>query len=203
MRSLRFLLRAFAGIVLASGFALAPSCGGGGGGGVGILVALFTPSNPSPGPATVSMQPGDQTNDVFEVKIMVTEVNDFFGAAFRVRYPTGSVSFVSADTSQSFLLDPPATTLDVFFKVDPGSSPGEVIVAATRLQNSSGTMPGVNVAGSRELLSLTFRATRPIGAPGLALSFTDPKEVRDSSEPPPGALIPVTWSGGTVTATRQ
>lgn len=203
MTSVQAALRAFAALVLASGFALAPSCGGGGGDVVRLLVALFTPEEPAPGPGTVSLQAGEVSNDVFEVRIMVTEVSDFFGASFRVAFPAGSVRFLSWDTSGSFLLDAPATASDVFFKVDATSSPGQVIVVATRLQNPSGTMPGVDVTGPpRELLSLTFQATREIPSPGQPLSFADPREVRDSAQPPPGNLIQVDWPGGTVTASR-
>ncbi len=205
MTFVRAILRAVVGLLLACGFALAPSCGGGGGDVLRLLVARFSPDEPAPGPNTVSMQPGTSPNDVFEVRIMVTGVDDFFGAAFRVAYPSASVRFLSADTGDSFLCDAPVDCSDpnqVQFIVNSASSPGEVLVAATRVQNQAGTVPGVDVSESRELLSLTFQATREIASPGQPLSFAPRLEVRDSAQPAPGNEIPVTWEGGTVTASR-
>lgn len=172
---------------------------------VRLLIARFAPDEPAPGPGTVSMQAGPTSNDVFEVKIMVTGVNDFFGAAFRVTYPSASVRFLSADTGDSFLCEAPVDCSDpaqAEFIVDAASHPGQVVVSATRLQNEAGTVPGVDVSGSQELLSLTFQATREIASPGQPMGFADPLEVRDSAQPPPGNEISVTWAGGTITASR-
>ncbi len=192
--------RILAAVVLAASFALAPSCGGGGDGIGGILLALFTASQPSPGANTVSMQRGTSSNNVFEVEIMATDVNDFFGAAFTVSYPS-QVTFESWDHSASFLRDGGLTDADLALALK--NNPGELVIGIARKQNQPGTVPGVNVSATRELLSLTFRATAAIAAPGADISFTGNLEVRDSAQPAPGNLIPVTWAPGKVTVTRQ
>lgn len=184
------------GLVLALGM-LSPSCGGDGNGGGTNIVATFTATSPNPGPASATMQPGTSAGTLFRIRIVVTDVADFFGAAFRVSYDTDDIRFESMDSSESFLRDggfPPAS---LRFQVDSTSSPGQLILVATRLD--AATNPGVNVAGQRELLELTFRARRVVA--GSAIGFTGTLEARNSQQPPPeGQLINLTWSGGSLTA---
>ncbi len=152
----------------------------------------FEPSEPSPGPLTVSLQAGTVNLDGITIRVVATNVDDFFGSAFRVIYNPAHLAFVSMDTSQSFLRDGGVATT---FSENHTSVSGSVIVSAARLD--AGTNAGVDVTGSRELLRLTFRVIAEIPPDGSAASFGDPKEVRDSVQPPPqGNLIPVNWSGG-------
>lgn len=181
--------------------ALAPSCGGGGGGGgtTGGIVATFTPASANPAALSVTMQAGSASGQNFNVRIAATDVNDFFGAAFTVNLPTG-ISFQSMDSSQSFLRDGGIPAGNLSFLTDT-ATPGKLRVVATRL--NAGTNSGVNVTGTRELVTLRFRATATFAATALDFVATDPREVRDSVQPPPeGNLINVTWSGGSVVATQ-
>lgn len=157
-----------------------------------VVTTTFTPSSPSPASNSVTMQAGTVTGDLFDVRIVATNVNDFFGSAFHVTYDPASVTFVSADDTGSFLRDLPATSTDVRFQYS--SSPGNLSVSATRLQNTGGTFPGVDVTGSRDLLVLRFRATGT--TTGNALAFGTPREVTNHN-PPPTNQIGVTWAGGT------
>lgn len=182
--------------------ALAPSCGGGGGGGTtGGIVATFTPASPNPAALSVTMQTGSASGQNFNVRISATDVNDFFGAAFTINLPTG-ISFVSLDSAQSFLRDGGFPIGNLSFLSDT-STPTKLRVVATRL--NAGTNSGVNVVGTRELVTLRFSATRAFAATPLEfLTATDTCEVRGSVQPPPeGNLIDVSWSGGSVVATQQ
>lgn len=154
----------------------------------------FTASSPVPAQASVTMQPGAVFSDnTFEVRIAVTGVSDCFGTAFHVTYNPTSVAFVSADDSTSFLRDAGAQTRFQYL-----SSPGDLAVAATRLQNASGTVPGVNVTGSRDLLVLTFRATAATASNPFA--FAGSREVINSGPAPNNQIGGVTYSAGTLAA---
>jgi hypothetical protein len=50
------------------------------------LQVTFAPDNPTPGPMTVSMAPGTITGDLFEIQILVTDIPEFYAAAFDVTY---------------------------------------------------------------------------------------------------------------------
>jgi len=159
-----------------------------------VRTPLFEAGNPAPGPLTVSMQPGPVTGSRITIRIMATDTNDFFGAAFRVNFDPSILTFDSADTTGSFLRDAAVATQ---FSVNGTSVPGSVLVGATRVD--AGANDGVDVVGTRELLTLTFQVRGVPAAAGSAVTFGDPKEVRDSVQPPPeGNLIVVTWIGGTV-----
>jgi hypothetical protein len=182
-------------LAFALALAVAWGCGGGGGGGVTPppSTATFTPYASSPANLSVTMQAGEASGETFEVRIAVTGVNDFFGAGFHVLYDPADVEYVSAEDGTSFLWDGGATC-DFLYQ----DSGGDVAVAATRRQNQAGTIPGVNVTGTRDLVVLTFRALRSVT--GSVLEFGTPREVRDSAQPAPGNAIAVTWAGGTLTA---
>jgi hypothetical protein len=198
MRTTALPARILALALAALGFGLFPSCGGGGGGGGTVppgLAATFTAQTPSPGSNTVSLQPGTASGDIFRVRVVATGVNDFFGTAFRITFSTASAQYQGVDHAASFLRDGGA---DTTFTVDGTTQPGTLIVSATRLQNAAGTVPGVNVTGSRDLMVLTFRATQATS--GNTFAFADPREVRDSTQPAPGGLINVAWPGGTMVA---
>ena len=146
---------------------------------------------PAPGNSSISMQPGTIAGDEFEVVISVTGVNDFFGSAFRVDYDAQSASFESYDAASSLLLGGGVQTN---FEVTTPSA-GQLAVVATRLQDDTGTVPGVNVAGTQELISLTFRATQFTAA--NQFTFGAPREVCDSDQPV-CTPINVSWDGGTM-----
>jgi len=165
-------------------------------------VASFTPGTASSG--SIAQLAGSSSGTTFTIKISATDIADFFGAAFRIRVDPDFVAYQGLSSTGSFLRDGGVTNLD--FRADATTVPGQVIVNATRVQNSGGTIPGVNVVGTRELVSLTFRIRTFInptadansnGIPDGSLDFIDPREVCDSDQPV-CTPITVTWSAGSV-----
>jgi hypothetical protein len=154
-------------------------------------VASFVPDEASPADGSVTLQPGEASGTVFEVRVSAREIADFFGAAFWIYYDTGAMYLVSYDDSTSFLRDDAA---DVSVQVNPSSPTGVVKVGISRLQNQEGTVKGVDVTGARDLIVLTFRASKVVT--GSAIGFVDERgEVIDST-PLPSNAIAVTWAGG-------
>ena len=183
-------------LLAASAFA----CGGGGdsgGGTVPTRVATFAPADPTPPSNSVSLQSGSQSADTVTIRVSATDVNDFFGAGFRVTFDPASLVFLGMSSAGSFLRDGGVPNANLLFTTDAISVPGAVLVSATRLQNQTGTLTGVNVNGTRELVSLTFLATADTA--GNTLSLPAPREVCDSDTPICNP-IGVGWFGGTVTA---
>ncbi len=158
------------------------------------LTANFT-ADPTPAGPSVTLQPGTSTNGYFQVRVSVANVNDFFGAAFRLVFDPTVIGFVSWDTSNSFLL---GSGVDTNFRADALTIPGQLIVTATRLQPTNGTViSGVSVSSSQDLAVITFRAIK--STTGSTIEFITPHEV-DSSAAPPTNVIPVDWAGGTLIA---
>jgi hypothetical protein len=188
LRSLAYA--GFFSFILTTSFA----CGGGGGNDTasGILTARFTADDPTPPAASVSMQAGSASATDFAVRIAVTDTNDVYGAAFDITYPPALISYQSFDSAGSFLRDGGVTNTSLNFTVDAVSTPGRVIVAATRL----GPLSGVNVAGTRDLLVLRFRARTAFLPQAIAFDAVQPRTVRSSANAP----IAVTWSSGSVDA---
>lgn len=180
------------------------ACGGGGDDNPAPSgpVASFTPGTATPG--SIAQLAGSTSGTSFTIKISATDVPDFFGAAFRIRIDPDYVAYQGLSSTGSFLRDGGVTSLD--FRADATTVPGQVIVNATRVQNAGGTIPGVNVVGTRELVSLTFRVrtffnatadANTNGIPDGSLEFIDPREVCDSDQPV-CTPISVTWSAGSV-----
>ena len=200
--------------VLLGGLCLA-ACGGGGGNvpviGPG-LTAAFTPSNPAPGVNSISMQPGAATDDTFQIVVNVTDIVDFFGAAFRIVFDSATAEFLSFDDSTSFLHNhPDSPVVDIRAVIDP-ADPDSVLVVATLQQMFSYTQGFTFAApndGDQLLLILTFRATDPTAGNAFTFGTATTREV-STCEPPPmigptPACITVadgnlTWNGGTMSA---
>ena len=184
-----FAYAAFFSFVLTTSFA----CGGGGGDSAsGILTATFTADNPTPAAATVSMQPGSASATDFAVRIAVTDTADVYGAAFDITFPSAQIAYLSMDSSGSFLRDGGVGNASLDFTVDSVSTPGRLIVVATRL----GALGGVNVVGTRDLIVLRFRARTAFTPQAIAFDAGQPRTVRNSAN----VSIPVTWSSGSVVA---
>jgi len=211
--------------VLLGGFCLT-GCGSGGGNVPGVIGgavnATFTPNNPTPGMNSISMQPGTQTGDTFQVVVNITDIVDFFGAAFRIEFDSATATFVSFDGSTSFLhnhpeiLVPPmaprvSPSVNILATVDPADA-GSVLVVAT-LENTFAYTAGFTftapdpIVGDQELVILTFRATNPSG--GNAFSFDTAITREVSTCPPLAAPTPscamaadagLMWNGGAMTA---
>jgi hypothetical protein len=163
-------------------------------------VAIFAPDTPTPVAGTVALLSGSGSGVSIDVRVTVTGVTGFFGAAFRIQYDTAALLFNSMTTSASFLREG-VTDGDVIFLEDHTSVPGDVVITATR--KHSATVGPVDVGPTADLLVLNFSARKVIlpATPEGRLDFGDPKQVCDDTVVPPGCgVIAVTWSGGGVSA---
>src|SRR5262245_33156478 len=136
MRIRRFAHRLVAAALAAVVLTALPSCGGGSddsGGGVTNPTATFTPDTPTPGNATVAMLAGSSSGAAVSVRITVTGVDDFLGAAFRVTYDTSALFFNGMDDSGSLLRQGGVPDGALFFEANNSNVAGEVIITATRL----------------------------------------------------------------------
>jgi hypothetical protein len=189
------------GAVIVAAVALA-ACGSNNSTNSSTPQARFTADTPSPGDGTVALLPSGANGASVSVRITVTGVNSFFGAAFRVNYDPNALLFTGWDTSSSFLRD--GVDADVFFDEDHLTNGGQIVIVATRVDPSV-VLP-VNVGPTSNLAILNFIARKPIagGAVEGRLDFGDPKQACDGGVTPPGCnAITVTWSGGGVSAQSQ
>ena len=182
---------------------LLASCGGGGSsgaGGGGMMPSPLQATFTSGGPGDITLEPGVSSGADFDVEVRVNgPFNDFFGAAFRIELPAMIVLIAGSNGNGSFLLDgSPDTTFNAIQEGD------EVLVVATRVQGAGKSyVPGVDVVGSRLLMTLKFRAAGPT-AGALAIKDFPSREVRtcddatETCEPEPDGNI--VWSGGSVVA---
>jgi len=184
--------------------AMSMACGGGGGGGnapppmVGFA-ASFTPSEPNPPSSSITMASGGSSGSMFRIDIMVKDINNFFGAAFPVTFDTATATFVSLDSSGSFI-DQGGAVLD--FRAIPSSTdPGTLLVTATR---QGAGLSGVSAFGSRKLITLVFDARS--ATVGNTFRFDPTVAERKATTCVVGQMCvevtepPLTWHGGTMTA---
>lgn len=177
----------------------ASGCGGGGGndgGVVGPQSASFAAADPTPPADSISLQQGTRAGLVVNVLVSVTDVPDFFGAGLRLTYDPSIVRFESSSSTGSFLRDAPfdGPGAGLQFLVD-SSTPGVLNVAATRQQNPAGNAPGVDVNGTRTLISLQFRLL--LGTAGTPATMpAQQREARDSQ----GNPLALTWHAGSFLA---
>ncbi len=186
--------------------AMSMACGGGGGGSSGGpppptngLVASFMPDNANPPANSVSMQAGSSSNSIFRIDVMVTDITDFFGAAFPVRFDSATATFLSQDTNGSFIIQGGVAT--DFQAVLSVTDPDVLLVVASR---RGATVDGVTAVGSQKLISLVFEADSATAGNSFRFDQTvGPREVRACAAGqacPPMAEPPLTWHGGTLVA---
>jgi len=193
----------FASIFLLAAVCTLPLACGGGGGNVlppeGLQVT-FQLANPAPGAMTISMGPALIAGAGFQIPITVTEIDDFFGAAFRVNFDAASVDYVDFSATNSFIDTGGAVV--VLINAAPGV-PGQVLVNATRQQGGGGAyVPGVTpVAPDNVLIWLSFRARVATAANNFTFSNQEVNSCDDGTETCP-IVDPatLTWSGGTMAA---
>lgn len=181
---------------------LALSCGGGGGGGgngggTPGFAPTFTASNPNPAGTSITMAPGAQTGDTFEINIRVTGIQDFYGAAFVVTFDPASADFLNHSQTGSFIV--PGAGTSIQFTTQPQAG-GRVEVVASRRDESLG---GVDAGATPQLLiTLRFQATAETAGNGFAFGPAADREVQVC--PTGGAQCSIvndatiTWSGGTL-----
>jgi hypothetical protein len=158
------------------------------------VVATFTPDAPSPADGSVTLQPGDVTNTIFQVRVSARGIADLFGAAFWVSYDPTYMALRTYDDSASLLRD---GGTDVAVQVNATAEAGKVKVGIGRIQNANGTIKGVDVTDPRDLIVLTFVARAAVTASPIV--FVDGHGEIVSSATPPNNGIAVTWAGGTLT----
>jgi hypothetical protein len=157
-------------------------------------VASFTPDEPSPANGSVTLQPGEVSGRLSQVKVSVRGVPDFFGVAFWISYDTTAVAFHTFDGASSFLRD---GGTDIAVQVDSITTPGKIKVGISRIQNAGGTVEGVDVTDARDLIVLSFIGTKAVVASPIA--FVDGHGEVVGPSLPPGNGIAVTWAGGKLT----
>jgi hypothetical protein len=191
-------------MVIAIVCALPLACGGGGGDFVPpeALSVTFVPDDPNPGAMTISMGQATVVGESFQVPIVVTGIDNFFGAGFHVNFDPASAQFIGyvhEDEADYFIEEAGVTVL--INAVSGGD--GVVLVGATRQQGAT-YVPGVApTAPDNILILLNFRASGATA--GNAFTFSD-QEVNtcdDASETCPvidPATMTTPWPGGTMVA---
>jgi hypothetical protein len=144
------------------------------------------------------MLAGTSNAAAVNVRITVTGIDDFFGAAFRVTYDPTALFFNGMDDSGSLLRQGGVSNLH--FQANQSTVVGQVVITATRLNPA--TTGTVDVGATSDLVVLNFSARRAIpGAdPGGELGFDASHDVQVCTTPVTCTSAVVTFSGGAVTA---
>lgn len=157
------------------------------------LIAVFVPADSMPAGDTISMQAGVSSGNDFDIDIFVTDIADFFGAAFHVTWSAAAADYNGFDTTGSIL-----NGMNPLFFSQLVSGQGELAVEAS-LQGAVAGLP--NASG--KLITLKFTAkTEVTGSP---FTFT-PISARLVEECPTagGACNEIqgslTWSEGVLDA---
>jgi hypothetical protein len=198
-------IRSAASVVVTTAFVLLAAAAIGCGGGSSTTTtsspeATFIPDNPAPGAATIALLPGSTSGASFNVRVTVTGVPSFFGAAFRINYDPTALLFNGMSDTNSLLRGAPATDDDhLYFFEEHASIPGEIIITATRLDPTVAQPVVVTTTADLVVLNFTARGVILAGADEGRVEFGDPKEACDGSVAPCGPIT-VTWSGGGASA---
>jgi hypothetical protein len=200
----RMMLSLATTVLLGAALFVSQGCGGGSsnsGTTSSGPVAIFTPDVLSPAPGTVALLSGTGSGANINVRVTVTGVTGFFGAAFRIQYDPTALQFNGMTNTGSLLRDGVVPEGNLLFSENHTSVSGEVLVTATRLDPT--VAPPVDVTTTADLVVLNFTARRvllPTDVEGR-VDFGDPKQVCDGTVVGQGCgTIAVTWSGGRVSA---
>jgi hypothetical protein len=158
--------------------------------------ATFSPSvGSSPGTVTTAVVDASSTCDLMTLDVLASGVNNLHAAGFTVRFPTGLLTFLSADDSGSTLRQGGVDVNTLTGMVSPvaGTNLSEFTVGITRL---TATEPGVDIGDTAEsMLQLIFSRGGTNGTGSL--SYVDDELLDDQT--PPAQIGGVTWHGGTIT----
>jgi hypothetical protein len=172
------------------------SCGGGDPSGTTIvpeppggstnLVGGFTPDDPNPGAGTVSMSQGGMTSgDVVMVQVNVTGIDNLFGVSFDIVYNPALADFLGHYPGT--VMETGGLTGHYLFSEHQA---GVIVSGVTRPQ---GTVGGVDVGATQELVTLAFQVT---GAGSSTISFQN-FSCEDENQQ---IIQGLSWAGGTLTA---
>lgn len=178
---------------------MAFGCGGGGGDDGGNVLpgtcVSYAAAQPPASSSRVTTTPGAAACSTIEVRVLVENVDNVFGAGFDVVYDPDVVRFTAIDFRSSFLSSGgSAITCD---GADPGNL-GRVTAGCTILGASSS---GVDFpADPQELVRLRFEKRAQTGSSGFAFEnefLAD--DTYDPTNPGVGIIPGVEWGGGTFT----
>ena len=165
------------------------------------VVAVFTPEDPTPADGSITLLPGTSSGGSVNVRVTVTQMASFFGAAFRIKYDATALLFTGMDDSTSFLRDGVTDSSQLFFLSDAAISPGEIVITASRVFPA---VPVPLVSTTDDLVILNFVARRaiPVGAVDGLLEIVAPRQACDGSVAAPGcgSITVTAWNGGSVSA---
>ena len=199
----RFAASALVSVAYVALSAASVGCGGGNDStapSTTTVVAVFTPDTATPADGSITLLPGTTSGAAVNVRVTVTQVAGFFGAAFRIKYDATALLFNGMDDSTSFLRDGVTDSNQLFFLADSQNAPGEIVITATRVFPA---VPVPLVSTTSDLVILNFVARKPIsaGAADGRLDFVDPRQVCDGTVTAPGCgPITATWQGGGISA---
>ena len=167
------------------------SCGGNGSVPASVVppgVCLDFSAASAPLSATVvAAEGGATTCDRLALELIITDVDDVFGAEFTLAFDPAALSYDGYDESDS-ILGSDGTDLVVI----ENRQSGLIQLTISRLRASSG---GMDVAGSQLLIRLDFAREADSGGSQLAFSG---ERVWDGGVPP-GEIPGIDWFGGSVT----
>jgi hypothetical protein len=200
----RFAATALVTVAYVALSAASVGCGGGdddSGSSSTTVVAAFTPDPPAtPADGSIALMPGATSGAAVNVRVTVTQMASFFGAAFRIKYDGTALLFNGMDNSTSFLRNGVTDSSQLFFFSDAANSPGEIVITATRVFPAV----AVPVTATSDLVILNFVARRPIAPLAVEgrLDFGDPKQACDGTVAAPGcgSITVTAWKGGGVAA---
>jgi hypothetical protein len=164
-------------------------------------VGIFTPDTPTPANGSITLLQGTTSGASVNVRVTVTQVDNFFGAGFRIDYDPTALLFNGMASSSSFLRTGVTDSSQLYFTADSSNSPGQIVVTATRVYPA---LP-VPAGPTADLVILNFVARLAI-APGAEigrLDFGDPANNQVCDGTVSGnacGAISVTWSGGGISA---
>jgi hypothetical protein len=170
---------------------VAASCGSGGSGSGGGapdeqsgLAAGFVADQPSPGAETVSAGQDSASNDIVVVEINLTDTSGVHGVAFDLNYDANQADYLGYD--EGSLLEEGGASVNYFVAE---STPGKIVVSATRLGSGS----GADADGTETVIRLTFRVEE-VGASPVSFSASYVLDDAGANQMPG-----IGWFGGDLT----
>lgn len=158
--------------------------------------ATFVADETNPAALSVSMAAGAESGVAFEVDVLVTGIDRFFGAAFRIMFDAEVLRYDGFRSDGSFILETGVST-DFRAQLDP-HDPGTLVVNATRL----GPVAGVDVPDSELLMTFDFSIKHPGSVSKIEFGNETSRQVTTCPEPPEACtIIPaakLNWPGGSV-----